>query len=605
MRIRAQIKPSAAAGTLANTASLSAQSPTDPTSANDSDTVNTTVSRSADLAVDKSGPATANAGEYISYRIDVSNNGPSDGTSATLTDTLSSSLQNATYCVDSGPACDPSLGSAWGGTLAVGALNSGATKTVRIRAQIKPSAAAGTLANTASLSAQSPTDPTSANDSDTVNTTVSRSADLAVDKSGPATANAGEYISYRIDVSNNGPSDGTSATLTDTLSSSLQNATYCVDSGPACDPSLGSAWGGTLAVGALNSGATKTVRIRAQIKPSAAAGTLANTASLSAQSPTDPTSANDSDTVNTTVSRSADLAVDKSGPATANAGEYISYRIDVSNNGPSDGTSATLTDTLSSSLQNATYCVDSGPACDPSLGSAWGGTLAVGALNSGATKTVRIRAQIKPSAAAGTLANTASLSAQSPTDPTSANDSDTVNTTVSRSADLAVDKSGPATANAGEYISYRIDVSNNGPSDGTSATLTDTLSSSLQNATYCVDSGPACDPSLGSAWAAPWPSARSTAAPPRRCGSAPRSSRARPPASSPTPPHSRPSRRPTRPARTTPTRSTRPSAARPTWPSTSPARRPPTRASTSATGSTSATTGPPTHLGDPHRHALE
>src|SRR5207247_837291 len=290
----------------------------------------------------------------------------------------------------------------------------GATKTVRIRAQIKPSAAAGTLSNTASVGSQSPTDPNSANDSDSVNTTVSRSADLAVDKSGPATANAGEYITYRIDVTNNGPSDGTSAALTDTLSSSLQNATYCVDgASPPCDPSSGSSWSGPLAVGALNSGATKTVRIRAQIKPSAAAGTLSNTASVGSQSPTDPNSANDSDSVNTTVSRSADLAVDKSGPATANAGEYITYRIDVTNNGPSDGTSAALTDTLSSSLQNATYCVDgASPPCDPSSGSSWSGPLAVGALNSGATKTVRIRAQIKPSAAAGTLSNTASVGSQ-------------------------------------------------------------------------------------------------------------------------------------------------------------------------------------------------
>src|SRR5204862_254340 len=162
----------------------------------------------------------------------------------------------------------------WGSTLAVGALNSGATKTVRIRAQIKPSAAAGRSEERRVGKARRPPGPTSGNDSDAVNTTVSRSADLAVDKSGPATANAGEYITYRIDVTNNGPSDGTSATLTDTLSSSsLQNATACVDAAsPPCSPSIGPAWGSTLAVGALNSGATKTVRIRAQIKPSAAAG---------------------------------------------------------------------------------------------------------------------------------------------------------------------------------------------------------------------------------------------------------------------------------------------------------------------------------------------
>src|SRR5213078_182745 len=176
-------------------------------------------------------------------------------------------------------------GSSWTGTNAVGALASGDTKTIRIVAQIKPSSTATSISNTATVSAQSPTDANSANDSAIASTTVTRSADLAVTKTATATANAGENVTYVITVHNNGPSDGTSATLTDTLSSELQGAKYCVDSvSPPCNPAAGSSWTGTNAVGALASGDTNALRIVAQIKPSSTATSISNTATVSAQS---------------------------------------------------------------------------------------------------------------------------------------------------------------------------------------------------------------------------------------------------------------------------------------------------------------------------------
>src|SRR5439155_1199278 len=172
----------------------------DPDSSDTSSTVTTTVSRKADLAVSKSGPASAKAGNYINYVLTVSNNGPSNGVSETLTDSLSSELQNATYCVDGASACDPAAAGAlsWSGPLStLGAINAGSSKLVRIRAQITPGSTVGSIDNTASLSAQSPSDPTSSNDtSSTVTTTFSLEADLALSKSGPASAKAGDYVEY-------------------------------------------------------------------------------------------------------------------------------------------------------------------------------------------------------------------------------------------------------------------------------------------------------------------------------------------------------------------------------------------------------------------------
>src|SRR5207248_2183351 len=136
-----------------------------PTASNNSETGTATFSRRADLAVTETATDTTNAGENVTYVITVHNNGPSDGVSATLTDTLSTELQGAQCCVDSGPACNPATGSTWTGTLAVGPLASGDTETIRILAQIKPGSSVRSISNTATVSSQLPTDPTASNNS--------------------------------------------------------------------------------------------------------------------------------------------------------------------------------------------------------------------------------------------------------------------------------------------------------------------------------------------------------------------------------------------------------------------------------------------------------
>src|SRR5439155_1609161 len=77
----------------------------------------------------------------------------------------------------------------------------------------------GDLANTASIATHVTADPdtSAASNSSTKHTTVSRSADLVILKSGPATATAGTNISYSIKVTNNGPSDSAAFTFTDLL----------------------------------------------------------------------------------------------------------------------------------------------------------------------------------------------------------------------------------------------------------------------------------------------------------------------------------------------------------------------------------------------------
>ena len=60
----------------------------DPNAANNSSSVTTGVTASADLAITKTGPATVVAGSSVAYSLTVTNNGPSDAANLTVTDTL-------------------------------------------------------------------------------------------------------------------------------------------------------------------------------------------------------------------------------------------------------------------------------------------------------------------------------------------------------------------------------------------------------------------------------------------------------------------------------------------------------------------------------------
>src|SRR6202011_5891026 len=70
----------------------------------------------ADLAVVKTGPATATAGTVISYTINVTNNGPNPAINASLTDTLPAGTTFVSLTAAAGWSCTtPAVGA--GGTV--------------------------------------------------------------------------------------------------------------------------------------------------------------------------------------------------------------------------------------------------------------------------------------------------------------------------------------------------------------------------------------------------------------------------------------------------------------------------------------------------------
>ncbi|MBY6306648.1 hypothetical protein CRV15_35080 (plasmid) [Streptomyces clavuligerus] len=441
------------AARIVNRATVEGDEP-DPDPDNNESTAITRITPSVDLAVTKTGPATATAGDEVSYTITVTNNGPSDSTGWTVSDPIPAGLQNAATTT---PGCSVSAGTL---TCSGNSLAAGAQVTISLTG--KAAADASSIVNTVTVTGDDP-DPNPDNNEDTTTTTVGRSVDLAVAKTGPATVTAGGEVSYTITVTNNGPSDSTGWTLTDPIPAGLQNAATTT---PGCSVSGGRL---TCTGGALAVGESVTISLTGTAAPNAAR--IVNTATVDGNDP-DPDPDNNESTTTTTVGRSVDLAVTKSGPATVTAGGEVSYTITVMNNGPSDSTGWTVSDPIPAGLQNAATAT---PGCSVSGGrlTCTGNSLAVGD---------RVTISLTGTAAANAtrIINRVTVTGDDP-DPDPDNNEDTTTTTVGRSVDLAVTKTGPATATAGDEVSYTITVTNNGPSDSTGWTLTDPIPLQLRN----------------------------------------------------------------------------------------------------------------------------
>ncbi|MFJ2753617.1 DUF6923 family protein, partial [Streptomyces sp. NPDC087297] len=444
---------------------------TDPVPANDTDTFETPLTPKpvpqVDLAVDKSGPVNAKAGDPIAYTIKVTNNGPADSTGYTLTDQIPTGLLNA---ATSTPGCTIA-----GGVLTCtgGALTAGSSTNIILTGTAGPGVTK--ITNTATVDGNE-TDPVPENDTDTVETPVTPTqVDLAVDKSGPASANEGDPVTYTIKVTNNGPSNSTGYTLTDQIPTGLLNA---ATSSPGCTITAGVL---TCTGGPLAAGSSTNIILTGTAGPGITK--ITNTAIVDGNEP-DPVPANDTDTVETPVNpkpTDVDLAVDKSGPASANEGAPVTYTIKVTNNGPAASTGYTLTDQIPAGLLNAST---SSPGCTITAGVL---TCNGGPLAAGASRNITLTGTAGPGITK--ITNTVTVDGNEP-DPDPGNDTDTVETPVDPTeVDLAVDKSGPASANEGAPVTYTIKVTNNGPSNSSGYTLTDQIPAGLLNA---ATSTPGC-----------------------------------------------------------------------------------------------------------------
>ncbi len=485
--IRGTVSPTAT-GVITNTATVSSPTP-DPNPGNNTSTLETPVAAvEADVAVVKqSNQAIAVPGEPFSYTITVNNFGPSAANNVLLMDSIPSSILNPMYSIDGGVTFNP-----WPGFLSLGTLPAGAERIIIIRGTVSPDAT-GVISNTAVVSSTTP-DPNPENNTSTVETPVSAiEADIAVVKqSNQAIAIPGEPINYTIVVNNFGPNAAENVLLTDSIPSSILNPEYSIDGGVTFNP-----WPGFLNLGTLPAGAERIILIRGTVSPTAS-GIIINTATVSSPTP-DPNPENNTSTTETPilVPAEADVSITKTAsPNPVTPGEVITFTLVVSNAGPNTAENVIVNDNISTSIIGPVYSINGGATFNP-----WPGSLNIGALPAGESRTIIIRGTVSETAS-GCINNTAIAISATP-DPNLFNNVSSICVAVAAAEEAEADVSVKKFANKkeacrGALVEFTIVVSNAGPADAQNVVLTDSLANILKKPMFSLDDGFAFQPWPGS-----------------------------------------------------------------------------------------------------------
>jgi uncharacterized repeat protein (TIGR01451 family) len=209
----------------------------------------------------------------------IQNNGPSVATNVNVADDLPAGVTIQSVTLNGTPVANTGTGGDVAfviPTLGVGAANAA---TVVITVATDP-AATGSLSNTATVSATGDTTP--ANNTSTISTTLTPTADVTVTKTvNSANAAPGESLTYTIQVRNGGVSTAAGVTLVDVLPTGL---TFTSGTGPNNQTLTATGQTVNVNVGTLAPNATATYTIIAAIG-STFTGQLVNPATVATTTP--------------------------------------------------------------------------------------------------------------------------------------------------------------------------------------------------------------------------------------------------------------------------------------------------------------------------------
>ena len=483
----------------------------DPNSTNNSTNVVTNVGQVCDLSVTNSGsPSVIQAGNNITYTQVITNTGPSNCSTASLTEATPS---NTTFvsvsvvttgggtwtCPNVAPiSCtDPSV-------------PPGSTGTITAVYKVSTGTAAGTLITDTATVATTSHDTNLNNNTATVTIAVASAteADLSVTNSAsPNPVNAGQNITYSQTITNNGPATagGTAVTLVDQVPA---NTTYVSQTGPGgwtCGAFTAPSTY-TCSIATLAANASATITFVVNVNPTTASGTtITDTDSVSANPTTDPNPNNNSATASVIVADSADLSVtNTASPVPVQAGNNISYNQIVTNAGPSVATGVSFTE---STPPNTTFVqltpIPTGWSCTlPTAGNA--GTItctnpsfAVGSAS------FPVVVKVTAGTTHGTAINDTATVSSTTTDPNTANNSATAADVVALSTDsdlITTNSAAPTSVAAGSNVTYTQSVTNNGPAAATSVSFSQTTPPNTNFQSITAPAGWTCTaPSLGGA----------------------------------------------------------------------------------------------------------
>ena len=465
---------------LINTATASDISSGVTANGSDSDVLASSVT----LAVTKTdGSATYTPGGTATYTVTVSNTGQSDALNVTLTDPLPAGVTltaNATCVANGTSSCGTVTGTtgqtAFGASLA--RVNAGAGNTLSIAA---PVAFAAGMTTTPLINTATATDvPTGATANGSDSDALLSNVTLTVTKTdGSATYTPGGAATYTVTITNTGVSDALNVTVTDPLPAGVTltaNATCVANGTSSCGTVTGTtgqaSFGATFA--RVNTGAGNAISFNVPVAFAAGMTTnpLVNIATATDQASGASANGSDSDAL---VAASG-LAVTKTdGSATYTPGGTATYTIVVTNAGPSNAGSITVTDNLPAgvTLSAAATCVATGAAtCGTVTGAtgatAFGATAATIAAGAGNRLTFTVPVNFAAGLATDPLVNTVNV-----TDPASAPAAASDSDSRIPQADVGIQKTGPAQVSVGSAITYTLTITNAGPSAANGATFND------------------------------------------------------------------------------------------------------------------------------------
>ena len=441
----------------------------------------------ADLVLTTAGaPSTVLAGNDITYTQTVTNNGPAAASVANFTEATPANTTYQSVVAPAGWTCTtPSVGSTGNVSCTDPTLAAGTSANIVVVVNVASSVVAPTITATSTLTATNSVNTSTT----TVVTIVNAFCDLTVTNSGsPSPVTAGTNITYTQTVFNHGPSNCSTATLSEP---NPLNTTFV---SVAVVTTGGGTWTcpNSAPVSCTNPsappGSTGTITAIYKVNAGTAAGTIISDTDTGATSTHETNPLDNSATVNIAVASGtqADLSVTNSGsPSPVTAGSNITYTQSVTNGGPATANAPVFTETLPA---NTTSVSLTGPA---------GWTCVLGTLTctdtttmaASTTATFTFVVKVNTNVASGTnITQTDSVSSTT-SDPNSGNNNATVNVPVADSADISVTNTpNPVPVQATNNITYTQVVTNNGPSTATSVTLTDTLPA---NTTAVSLTGPA------------------------------------------------------------------------------------------------------------------